>query len=57
MEVVLKPLPFADPDRLVQLGALTPKGDAFSVSEVAILRSWTSSPPDHQSETARQGEP
>ncbi len=35
--VVLSPLPFQDPDRLVELGMLTPEGGFFSVSEPAYL--------------------
>lgn len=35
--VVLAPLPFQDPDRLVELGMLTPEDGFFSVSEPAFL--------------------
>ncbi|MEJ2538867.1 MAG: ADOP family duplicated permease [Gemmatimonadota bacterium] len=35
--VVLEPLPFAEPDRLVELEMLTPEGADFSVSEPAFL--------------------
>jgi putative ABC transport system permease protein len=35
--VVLKPLPFDDPDRLVRIWELTPDGDRFSVSDPTYL--------------------
>ena len=35
--VVLKPLPFFEPDRLVEIMAVTPAGDDFSVAEPAFL--------------------
>ncbi|NNF38114.1 MAG: FtsX-like permease family protein, partial [Gemmatimonadetes bacterium] len=38
--VVLEPLPFSEPDRLVEILAVTPGDDDFSVSEPAFL-DWT----------------
>ena len=35
--VLLQPLPFADPDRLVTIHGLTPEGDRFSISDADYL--------------------
>ena len=35
--VLLEPLPFADPDRLIRIQEVTPGGEPFSVSEPTFL--------------------